>query len=96
MCIRDSLTTAVRDGIVGHTGATIPVTLEGQIIRIVDRIAYLCHDFDDAQRAGMLTAEAVSYTHLCHITFEVIFIVFRTPITESNRTVLNYRTRSFT
>ena len=45
-----NLTTAVRDGIVGHTGATIPVTLEGQIIRIVDRIAYLCHDFDDAQR----------------------------------------------
>ena len=44
-----NLTTAVRDGIVGHTGATIPVTLEGQIIRIVDRIAYLCHDFDDAQ-----------------------------------------------
>ena len=51
-----NLTTAVRDGIVGHTGATIPVTLEGQIIRIVDRIAYLCHDFDDAQRAGMITA----------------------------------------
>jgi len=56
-----NLTTAVRDGIVGHTGATIPVTLEGQIIRIVDRIAYLCHDFDDAQRAGMLTAEALPF-----------------------------------
>ena len=56
-----NLTTAVRDGIVGHTGATIPVTLEGQIIRIVDRIAYLCHDFDDAQRAGMLTAEELPF-----------------------------------
>ena len=56
-----NLTTAVRDGIVGHTGAHIPVTLEGQIIRIVDRIAYLCHDFDDAQRAGMLTAEELPF-----------------------------------
>lgn len=56
-----NLTTVVRDGIVGHTGATIPVTLEGQIIRIVDRIAYLCHDFDDAQRAGMLTVEALPF-----------------------------------
>ena len=37
------------------------MTLEGQIIRIVDRIAYLCHDFDDAQRAGMLTAEALPF-----------------------------------
>lgn len=52
-----NLTSAVRDGILGHTGPTIPVTLEGQIIRIVDRIAYLCHDFDDAQRAGMLEAK---------------------------------------
>lgn len=52
-----NLTTAVRDGILGHTGSHIPVTLEGQIIRIVDRIAYLCHDFDDACRAGMLSAE---------------------------------------
>ena len=56
-----NLTTAVRDGILGHTGVHIPVTLEGQIIRIVDRIAYLCHDFDDAQRAGMLTAEELPF-----------------------------------
>ena len=46
---------------VGHTGAHIPVTLEGQIIRIVDRIAYLCHDFDDAQRLGMLTVEELPF-----------------------------------
>ncbi len=51
-----NLTEEVRDGILGHTGTHIPRTLEGQIIRTVDRIAYLCHDFDDAQRAGMLTA----------------------------------------
>ena len=52
-----NLTTAVKEGIVGHTGAVIPSTLEGQIVRIVDRIAYLCHDFDDAQRAGMLSED---------------------------------------
>ena len=52
-----NLTKEVRDGILGHTGPTIPSTLEGQIIRIVDRIAYLCHDYDDAQRAGMLEAD---------------------------------------
>lgn len=49
-----NLTQEVRDGILGHTGAHKPVTMEGQIIRLADRIAYLCHDFDDAQRAGML------------------------------------------
>jgi len=52
-----NLTKEVRDGILGHTGEHIPFTLEGQIIRTADRIAYLCHDFDDGQRAGMLTAE---------------------------------------
>lgn len=51
-----NLTKEVRNGILGHTGETVPNTLEGQIIRIVDRIAYLCHDYDDAQRAGMLIA----------------------------------------
>lgn len=54
-----NLTAEVRDGILGHTGAVPPKTLEGQIIRIADRIAYLCHDYDDAQRAGMLTADAL-------------------------------------
>ena len=49
-----NLTVEVRDGILGHTGPHIPMTLEGQIVRTADRIAYLCHDFDDAQRAGML------------------------------------------
>lgn len=49
-----NLTAEVRDGILGHTGPHIPKTLEGQIVRTADRIAYLCHDYDDAQRAGML------------------------------------------
>jgi dGTPase len=50
-----NLTTHVRDGILGHSGrATPPVTLEGAIVRIVDRIAYINHDIDDALRAGVL------------------------------------------
>ncbi len=45
----------VRDGISCHSGrAPLPATLEGRIVRIVDRIAYLNHDIDDALRAGVL------------------------------------------
>lgn len=49
-----NLTYEVRRGIVGHTGCDIPETLEGQIIRYADRIAYINHDIDDAMRAGIL------------------------------------------
>jgi len=49
-----NLTREVRDGILGHTGAHVPPTLEGQIVRIADRIAYVNHDIDDAIRAGVL------------------------------------------
>jgi len=49
-----NLTDEVRDGIIGHTGVTVPRTLEGQIVRISDRIAYVNHDIDDALRAGVL------------------------------------------
>src|SRR6187200_2845681 len=45
----------VRDGILCHSGrAPIPRTLEGRIVRLVDRVAYLNHDIDDAVRAGVL------------------------------------------
>ncbi|MBI5106243.1 MAG: deoxyguanosinetriphosphate triphosphohydrolase [Solirubrobacterales bacterium] len=45
----------VRDGIVCHSGrAPMPRTLEGRIVRLVDRIAYINHDIDDAVRAGVL------------------------------------------
>lgn len=44
----------VRDGIVNHTGSEEPQTLEGQVVRISDRVAYLNHDIDDALRAGLL------------------------------------------
>ncbi|HUB76165.1 MAG TPA: deoxyguanosinetriphosphate triphosphohydrolase [Solirubrobacteraceae bacterium] len=50
-----NLTEQVRDGILGHSGrAAMPSTLEGEIVRITDRFAYLNHDIDDALRAGVL------------------------------------------
>ena len=49
-----NLTYETRMGIVGHTGPRIPETLEGQIVRLSDRIAYINHDIDDAIRAGIL------------------------------------------
>jgi dGTPase len=48
-----NLTVEVRDGILNHTGSIKPFTLEGQIVKISDRIAYLNHDIDDAERAGL-------------------------------------------
>jgi dGTPase len=51
-----NLTIEVKDGIVNHTGRKKPLTLEANIVRIGDRIAYLCHDYDDGIRAGMLRA----------------------------------------
>ena len=52
-----NLTDAVRDGILRHTGPELPATPEGRIVRIVDRIAYINHDIDDALRAGVLAAD---------------------------------------
>lgn len=52
-----NLTRGVRDGILNHTGTGIPGTLEGQIVRLVDRVAYVNHDIEDAIRAGLLHPE---------------------------------------
>ena len=49
-----NLTDPVRDGILRHTGPERPATLEGRIVRVVDRIAYINHDIDDAIRAGVI------------------------------------------
>jgi dGTPase len=49
-----NLTEPVRDGILRHTGRERPSSLEGRIVRLVDRIAYINHDIDDAVRAGVL------------------------------------------
>jgi dGTPase len=53
-----NLTEQVRDGIVGHSSrAPSPATLEGRIVRVIDRVAYINHDIDDALRAGLLRAD---------------------------------------
>lgn len=52
-----NLTAEVRDGIRNHTGPEIPFTLEGQVVRISDRIAYINHDIDDAIRGYIISIE---------------------------------------
>ena len=54
-----NLTFEVRDGIRNHQTKGHPMTLEGCIVRLSDKIAYIHHDMDDAIRAGMLTEEDV-------------------------------------
>jgi dGTPase len=49
-----NLTEQVRDGILRHTGAERASTLEGRVVRVVDRVAYINHDIDDAIRAGVI------------------------------------------
>jgi dGTPase len=51
-----NLTSQVRDGIARHSSrAELPATLEGRIVRLIDRVAYINHDIDDAVRAGLLS-----------------------------------------
>ncbi len=59
-----NLTQEVRDGIVNHTGSQLPFTLEGQIVRISDRIAYINHDIDDAMRSGVIGMKDIPKTSL--------------------------------
>jgi dGTPase len=60
-----NLTDAVRDGILRHSsGAGEPATLEGKIVRLVDRIAYINHDIDDALRAGVLAPADLPHEEL--------------------------------
>ncbi|MEW5822303.1 MAG: deoxyguanosinetriphosphate triphosphohydrolase [Cyanobacteriota bacterium] len=54
-----NLTKETIDGIRNHTGETLPFTMEGQIVKIADRIAYLNHDIDDAIRAGIINIEDI-------------------------------------
>ncbi len=79
-----NLTEPVRDGILRHSSrAEEPATLEGKIVRLVDRIAYINHDIDDAVRAGLLTesdlpaetVEVLGTTHGERITRMVMDLV---------------------
>ncbi len=54
-----NLTWEVRDGIVNHKTSCNPATLEGHIVRISDKIAYVNHDIDDGIRAGLLAEDSL-------------------------------------
>ena len=55
-----NLTWEVRDGMKNHRTSGKPSTLEGQVVRFSDKIAYIHHDMDDAQRAGIITENDIS------------------------------------
>lgn len=64
-----NLTKEVRDGIVNHTGDKRPMTLEGEAVRVSDRIAYINHDIDDAIRANIIKLEQIPKKYLDVIGF---------------------------
>lgn len=78
-----NLTKEVRDGIVNHSGKIKPFTLEGQVVRYSDRIAYINHDIDDAVRAGIIKEtdiprellETMGFTHGDRIAYFVKDII---------------------
>lgn len=84
-----NLTHETRMGILGHTGDQIPETMEGQVVRISDRIAYINHDLDDAIRAGILSEQdiprSISYVlgdcHRERINTMVVDMITRTEET---------------
>lgn len=57
-----NLTWETRDGIRNHRTSGNPSTLEGQVVRFSDKIAYIHHDMDDAQRAGIITEDDIPIT----------------------------------
>jgi dGTPase len=59
-----NLTYEVCDGILTHTGEREPESLEGQIVRLVDRVAYINHDIDDAVRYGLLSEDDLPHDEI--------------------------------
>ncbi|MFR3142569.1 MAG: deoxyguanosinetriphosphate triphosphohydrolase [Lacrimispora saccharolytica] len=57
-----NLTWEVRDGILNHRTAGSPSTLEGQVVRLCDKISYIHHDMDDSIRAGLLSEDDIPIT----------------------------------
>ena len=57
-----NLTWEVRDGILNHRISGSPTTLEGQVVRFSDKLAYIHHDMDDAQRAGIFQEDDIPIT----------------------------------
>ncbi|MBQ6416768.1 MAG: deoxyguanosinetriphosphate triphosphohydrolase [Butyrivibrio sp.] len=61
-----NLTWEVRDGILNHEMDLTPSTLEGKVVRLSDKIAYMHHDMDDAIRGGIITEDQVP-KELCDV-----------------------------
>jgi dGTPase len=59
-----NLTEEVCDGILTHTGEREPESLEGKIVRLVDRVAYINHDIDDAVRYGILSDDDLPHDEI--------------------------------
>lgn len=66
-----NLTWEVRDGIKNHRTSGNPSTLEGKIVRLSDKIAYINHDIDDAIRGGILTEEDIPLAFRKELGFSV-------------------------
>ena len=64
---RLNLTEEVRSGILTHTGPGEPETLEGKIVRLVDRVAYINHDIDDAIRYGILREDELPRAEIARL-----------------------------
>ncbi|MCL1976003.1 MAG: deoxyguanosinetriphosphate triphosphohydrolase [Firmicutes bacterium] len=60
-----NLSAEVRDGILHHSKEVLPQTLEGMVVRISDRIAYVNHDIDDALRAGLISPASLPSAAAC-------------------------------
>lgn len=84
-----NLTYEVRDGIRNHQTSSMPSTLEGKIVRLSDKIAYIHHDMDDAIRGGILTekdvpreiGDVIGYTtgeRLDHFIHDIVTTSFET------------------
>ena len=81
-----NLTYEVRDGILNHRGSVTPCTLEGQIVKICDRIAYVNHDIDDAIRSGII--------HLSDLPAGAISILGETHSDRINNLIVDLCTNS--
>jgi len=82
-----NLTLEVRDGILNHTGAGVPMTLEGRIVKTSDRIAYINHDIDDVLRSGVIHADELPPGPIAYLgatTNERINTLIRDMIAQSD------------
>ena len=78
-----NLTFEVRDGILNHSGADTPITLEGKIVKLSDRIAYINHDIDDALRGRVIDITSIpseclkvlGFTHKARINTMIVDVI---------------------